>query len=62
MWPVLGTGWTWAGHVRHGKARGCTDVGFEEIKWVQQAVEGVVVRRRANRSGEGGGEGSGKWW
>ena len=48
--------------MRHGKARGCRDVGFEGIKWVQPAVEGVVVRRRVNRSGEGGGEGSGKWW
>lgn len=33
---------------------GCRNVGVRGIKWVQPAVEGIVVRRRVNRSGERG--------
>lgn len=43
-------------HVLHGKEMGCRNVGVRGIKWVQPAVEGIVVRRRVNRSGERGEE------
>lgn len=53
---MLGTGWAPAPREGEG-TRGC---GLEGMRWVQPALERVVVRTRVIGSGEGGGEGSGK--